>query len=92
MKRPVVLQYLRAACDRAAGRTHRKRSISIVLSKQSSESQTPSPWSLDISCILGTNSASFPPQSPGLAFLNKKGFHTKRLDNIERVRITPPLP
>merc|ERR1711998_606754 len=23
--------------------------------------------------------------SPGLAFLNKKTFHTKRLDNIERV-------
>ena len=26
--------------------------------------------------------------SPGLAFLNKKGFHTKRLDNVEKV---PPL-
>jgi len=23
--------------------------------------------------------------SPGLAFLNKKGFHTKRLDNVEKV-------
>ena len=31
------------------------------------------------------NSPSLPPQSPGLAFLNKKGFHTKRLDNIERI-------